>query len=247
MPPYDSPAGLSINEPSPNLNQPNSFCICPSIALCDGLTLPSLFVFHIDLTPNDLNTVFCVPVVTDVAVVCAIICTRDLESVLNAIEGKPYQGGLSTPSPNYIKWANDCFGPSSKTPVTMAEKLNAFMEDWRICNGKDVLFPEEFYYQLGLQNIARGKGQTSAGNHMNAIKASYKEHREALAHINQPTLIIHGRQDPALGIDHAESLNKTIFGSKLFLIDKMGHTINPQHYPQIIELIVRHIKDLTFA
>jgi len=64
--------------------------------------------------------------------------------------------------------------------------------------------------------------------------------KEALAAVRIPTLVIHGDADPLLpfacGIDTAESVR----GSKLVILNGMGHALPISLWPQIIDAIAAH-------
>lgn len=79
------------------------------------------------------------------------------------------------------------------------------------------------------------------------MQASYEEHKNAPGLIKAPALIIHGKEDPVFGVDHAHSLNKEIQESQLTIIEDMGHNLNTRFFGQIISLIKNHVNQYLLA
>ncbi|MHA1489228.1 MAG: alpha/beta fold hydrolase [Promethearchaeota archaeon] len=61
--------------------------------------------------------------------------------------------------------------------------------------------------------------------------------REKVATIKAPTLVIHGGDDPLVSIEGGKDTAKAINGSKLLIIDGMGHSMPPETWPRILEAI----------
>jgi pimeloyl-ACP methyl ester carboxylesterase len=62
--------------------------------------------------------------------------------------------------------------------------------------------------------------------------------REAgLGALDLPTLVIHGSDDPLVGVDGGERTAEVVPGAQLLVIEGMGHDLPPVHWPQIIEAI----------
>ena len=61
--------------------------------------------------------------------------------------------------------------------------------------------------------------------------------REQIATIKAPTLVIHGTDDPLLSIEMGKETTKAIKGSKLLIIEGMGHSLPPETWPRIIDAI----------
>ena len=60
---------------------------------------------------------------------------------------------------------------------------------------------------------------------------------EAVATIKVPTLVIHGRDDSLLTVEHGEHTAELIEGSKLLIFEGMGHNIPDAVRPDIIREI----------
>jgi pimeloyl-ACP methyl ester carboxylesterase len=62
--------------------------------------------------------------------------------------------------------------------------------------------------------------------------------REAgLRALDVPTLVIHGSDDPLVGVTGGERTAELVPRAELLVIDGMGHDLPPVHWPQVIEAI----------
>lgn len=62
----------------------------------------------------------------------------------------------------------------------------------------------------------------------------------ALKSVQTPTLVIHGSADPLIPVEAGIATAKAIPGSKLEIIEGMGHELPPQIWPQLVDLISNH-------
>jgi pimeloyl-ACP methyl ester carboxylesterase len=60
---------------------------------------------------------------------------------------------------------------------------------------------------------------------------------ESVASIKAPTLVIHGRKDRLLRVEHGVHTAEMIEGSKLIIYDDMGHNLPDSVRPQILQEI----------
>jgi pimeloyl-ACP methyl ester carboxylesterase len=60
---------------------------------------------------------------------------------------------------------------------------------------------------------------------------------DGLRKLKVPTLVIHGTDDPLVGVSAGERTAELIPGAELVLIEGMGHDLPPVHWPKIIESI----------
>lgn len=74
-----------------------------------------------------------------------------------------------------------------------------------------------------------------------AVLASGPRHRQ-LGAIRQPTLVIHGLDDPLIPKAAGEELARLIPGAELMLVPNMGHDLPANIWPQLLPHIVRHAK-----
>ncbi|MEW6187120.1 MAG: alpha/beta hydrolase [Thermodesulfobacteriota bacterium] len=63
-----------------------------------------------------------------------------------------------------------------------------------------------------------------------------------LKSITAPTLIIHGSEDPLVPWEGGKDTAEAIPGAKLLIIDRMGHGLPREAWPQIIKAIFEHIQ-----
>jgi len=66
------------------------------------------------------------------------------------------------------------------------------------------------------------------------------DRRPLLSSIKAPTLVIHGGDDPLIPVEGGKDTAKSIPGSKLLIIDGMGHDMPKEVWPQIIDAISNH-------
>jgi pimeloyl-ACP methyl ester carboxylesterase len=66
------------------------------------------------------------------------------------------------------------------------------------------------------------------------------DRREKLKNIKVPTLVIHGKEDPLVPMEGGIDTSKNIPGSKLLLIDKMGHSLPPEVWTQVVNAIAEN-------
>ncbi len=64
--------------------------------------------------------------------------------------------------------------------------------------------------------------------------------KEKLSAIEVPTLVIHGREDPLFPFEAGKDTAEAIPGSKLIIIDGMGHSLPPETWVQISDAIAEN-------
>ena len=71
-----------------------------------------------------------------------------------------------------------------------------------------------------------------------------RNHRacERLSEIDQPALIIHGRQDRMVPMERAEELAAGIPNSELHLLEPAGHQVHSEQFEVVVALVLRFIK-----
>ena len=63
---------------------------------------------------------------------------------------------------------------------------------------------------------------------------------EALGSVQAPTLVIHGEDDPLIGVSGGEATANAVPGAKLLKIPGMGHDLPPELWPQFVDAIVEN-------
>jgi pimeloyl-ACP methyl ester carboxylesterase len=85
----------------------------------------------------------------------------------------------------------------------------------------------------------RGLNPAGTGRQLGAIIAS-GDRTKALGRIETPTLVIHGTKDPMVRPSGARATARAIRGSRLLMIEGMGHDLPDQAWPQLIDAISGH-------
>lgn len=83
------------------------------------------------------------------------------------------------------------------------------------------------YYPIGLKRQLLAIA--ADGSRVNMLKT-----------IDVPTLVIHGRADPLVPFRCSEDIARHVSGSRLEIIDEMGHDLPPSQVPRLVELIAGH-------
>ena len=121
-------------------------------------------------------------------------------------------------------------------PTSEAEILESTIDGWRFFYGNNG-FPEKDVRRRVEHVRTLEKGATSALNH--ALAASVEENREAYAsEISCPTLVLHGTEDKAFGIDHAKYSQTVIKNSKLIFLEGVGHMPDEQEFMTIASYVL---------
>jgi len=61
-----------------------------------------------------------------------------------------------------------------------------------------------------------------------------------LSKVSAPTLVIHGKEDPIFPAECGKDIAGGIPGAELLIIEKMGHSLPKEAWPQIIDAIAQH-------
>ena len=93
---------------------------------------------------------------------------------------------------------------------------------------------------LGVKTEGYMKGTTSMMN-----KFYVANEKELLPEINVPTLIVFGQEDRTKSLEEALTLNQNIRGSKLTLIEKVGHYVQEEAPFLVSESVIKEIQYLS--
>ena len=121
--------------------------------------------------------------------------------------------------------------------ATAEEVIRMRMNTYRVISGPDKSLPDTALYQLAKQSIERSMDSKGSRRQLVAATAtgSLKRH---LRDIRVPTLIIHGKADPLIPAKRSEDLHRGIAGSKLLLLDGMGHSFPEAFIALMVEAIL---------
>lgn len=71
------------------------------------------------------------------------------------------------------------------------------------------------------------------------------DHRADVAKLTQPTLLIHGRDDPAVPVEVAHYLKRTIEHSRLRFVDAQGHLPHVAAPAQVVEAMLEFLDEIS--
>ena len=163
-----------------------------------------------------------------------IAITSDFSTYLDPSENNP--SPLPKPNKECLKYLS-YFVERIDQIETKEEKISLYVRGWEILNGSKISFDKDLYGDLIAQSMERMRYAQGYNNQNAAMGASLEQLKEVLPLIKVPTHIIHGTEDPFFSIEHGEALAKAIPGSRLTILQGMGHIINPYFYDDLINII----------
>jgi pimeloyl-ACP methyl ester carboxylesterase len=87
----------------------------------------------------------------------------------------------------------------------------------------------------------RGVNVSGTGRQLGAITADGNRSK-GLKRVKAPTLVIHGNDDRLVSTSGGKATAKAIKGSKLLMLDDMGHDMPRPLWPKIVDAIVDNTK-----
>jgi len=176
-----------------------------------------------------------------VASLTLIASTTDLSCLTDIIDGKDAEDcKIIAPLPKVIAMLT---GQLVQDPK--ADELTQLVASWRILNGDDTPFAEDFFYDLAKRSLECAINPAAAGNHLAAIRATnFDYYAKLLPTIKQPTLIMHGVSDPILPLKHGKTIANTLPNSRFIVIPYMGHMLAPKFDELITRRILEHLKGI---
>jgi pimeloyl-ACP methyl ester carboxylesterase len=126
--------------------------------------------------------------------------------------------------------------------VPMPSKRERYLKEsvkrWRVLWGS-YPYDEELRKELAEQAYDRSFYPDGQTRQLVAILGN-GDRREKLKNIKVPTLVIHGKEDPLVPMDGGIDTSKNIPGAELLLIDKMGHSLPPEVWTQVVNAIAEN-------
>jgi pimeloyl-ACP methyl ester carboxylesterase len=119
-------------------------------------------------------------------------------------------------------------------PEDRAAAIEATVNTSRIISGG--LFDETESRRVATESYDRCFHPAGATFQVAAIAAS-GDRTDALATLDVPTLVIHGRQDPLVTLSGGEATAKAVPGADLMVLGLMGHDLPRRYWPQIADAI----------
>ena len=137
----------------------------------------------------------------------------------------------STPAARKVLMAR---APENATPE---ELIRMRMHTYRVIAGPGQSFPESTLHEMAKLSVERSADSQGSLRQMLAALATGSLKAD-LHRIRVPTLIIHGKNDPLIPPRRSEQLRRGIAGSKLMILDGMGHNLPQSLIPQIAAAII---------
>jgi pimeloyl-ACP methyl ester carboxylesterase len=126
--------------------------------------------------------------------------------------------------------------------VPMPSKRERYIKEsvkrWKILWGS-YPYDEELRKELAEQAYDRSFYPDGQTRQLVAILAN-GDRREKLKNIKVPTLVIHGKEDPLVPMEGGIDTSKNIPGAELLLVDKMGHSLPPEVWTQVVNAIAEN-------
>jgi len=108
--------------------------------------------------------------------------------------------------------------------------------------GSERFPPDDAELKAVCRRVAeRGLDPQGATRQLFAILAS-GDRRESLKHINAPTLVIHGSDDPLLPVEGSRDVARHVPGAELWVVDGMAHDLPGPLVPALVERIAAHCR-----
>lgn len=111
------------------------------------------------------------------------------------------------------------------------------VESFRISAGAHADFDEKRARDLAAREYARAINPRSALNH--SMLTGGEKWAGRLSEIAAPALVIHGRYDPILSLEHGKKLASELGPARLVELDS-GHELNAKDWRRIVEEIAAH-------
>ena len=173
--------------------------------------------------------------------VISLIClmsSPDPSVYVAAIKGEDVSVfSLPPPPEEYLKFFHEI---SARSPQTKSERIQRDIDFWKFLNGKGLPFDEKEVRKAVEFSYERNPYQHSASNHGRCVSIS-PSRTDQLQQIKAPTLVIHGRQDPCLPVEHATIMAKEIPGAKLLIIPEMGHAFFSRAVKLVVPAVLKHL------
>ncbi|UCE11928.1 MAG: alpha/beta hydrolase [Candidatus Thorarchaeota archaeon] len=143
----------------------------------------------------------------------------------------------------------DLPGPSSEAQTVLlsppSPSREKYIEDsvkaWKVLNGPVFPIDEDLVREKAGNDFDRSYYPDGSARQLMAILA-VGDRTQKLGEVKTPTLVIHGDADPLVPVECGKATAEAIVGSKLLIIEGMGHSIPVEVAPRIIDAISEHAK-----
>jgi pimeloyl-ACP methyl ester carboxylesterase len=124
-------------------------------------------------------------------------------------------------------------------PKSREEYIARFGKTWKVLRAGSFPDDEALDPARAERTFGRGLNPAGAGRQLRAILASGSR-KQRLRNVKAPTLVIHGTVDPLVHPAGGKDTAASIPGAKLVMVERMGHALPMQMWPQIIDAIDKH-------
>ncbi|TFG02007.1 MAG: alpha/beta hydrolase [Promethearchaeota archaeon] len=138
--------------------------------------------------------------------------------------------GLPPPTPEIIRLFHE------EAPKDKDGYVNHMVNLMKGIYGSGFPFDEQKSRELFKRCVERSYHPAGYTRHYLAILVA-EDRTEKLNSVNIPALVIHGKDDPLVRIEHGIQTAKAIPGSELLIIEGMGHGLPPETFERISDAL----------
>jgi pimeloyl-ACP methyl ester carboxylesterase len=115
--------------------------------------------------------------------------------------------------------------------------IDFMVNGWSLLSGSAHPFERAAIEEIATREVRRASNLPSMFNH--ALLTGADQWSGRAAEIRQPTLVIHGTEDPVLPYPHALALVRAIRHAELLTLRGTGHELHRLDWPTMVDAIVR--------
>jgi pimeloyl-ACP methyl ester carboxylesterase len=123
--------------------------------------------------------------------------------------------------------------------ATNEDLIRMRMNTYRVISGPGQSMAESTLHEMARLSVERSADTTGSRRQLVAAMATGSL-KANLKKIHVPTLIIHGKNDPLIPPRRSEQMHRGIAGSKLLILDGMGHSFPQRLIPQLAVAVVEN-------
>lgn len=149
-----------------------------------------------------------------------ISTTADHRPYMTATTGQPVTNtALPPPTEYFLSYIKNTI---ESPPTTKEEITSNLFDGWRVTYAGKKAFPEGEVSKVIRLSKERSRSDITPMNHALATNSS-QDRLELIKKVSKPTLVIHGKHDPCLPLEHGKYLSANIPNSSFVILD-MGHS-----------------------
>jgi len=165
-----------------------------------------------------------------------------LTSFMSTPLAKSFTDGSAAPElpgPTEAAWEAFETVPLAGSTMGREQRIEGWTQFQRGVSGTLVPFDEQGQRELQARFVDRAENLDAMWNHLTATAAS-PDRTDRLASLTVPTLVVHGTLDPVIPVAHAHATAAAIPGSKLLVIEGLGHEYDARALVPVADAIIRH-------